>query len=104
MTVRSFIKVTIVNYRHFEENSEKLRSPGIDPSYTHWIFHGEGDSWSVSSSDGDDNTTCESHNFIDDMDEMIEDTRAASFFDHAFVEHGSTSEPTMSDRQWKTFD
>ncbi|XP_041003134.1 uncharacterized protein LOC121248662 isoform X1 [Juglans microcarpa x Juglans regia] len=37
------------------------------------------------------------------MDEMIEDIRAGAFMDHDFPEHGTTSEPTMSERQLKNF-
>ncbi|XP_042939338.1 uncharacterized protein LOC122274358 [Carya illinoinensis] len=88
----------------FNEVEDHLFTIGIDPTYTHWIFHGECDSWSVHESDSDDDSANESHNFIDDMDEMIEDTRAATFFDHAYGEHASTSEPTMGESQSKTFD
>ncbi|XP_042983252.1 uncharacterized protein LOC122312657 [Carya illinoinensis] len=88
----------------FNEVEDHLFMIGIDPSYTHWIFYGEGENWSVNSSSFDDDTNVQSHNFIDDMDEMIEDTQAASFIDLAFGESGTALEPPMSDWQLKTFD
>ncbi|KAF5457849.1 hypothetical protein F2P56_021926 [Juglans regia] len=85
------------------EVEDHLFTIGIDPSYTHWIFHGEGESWNANSSDDDDESNNQSQNVVDDMDEMIEDIRAGAFMDHDFGEHGTTSEPNMSERQSRNF-
>ncbi|XP_042950382.1 uncharacterized protein LOC122282501 [Carya illinoinensis] len=88
------------------EVEDHLFMNGIDPSYTHWIFHGEGESWSVNSSYSNDDGFDPTRNFVDDMDDMLEDTRAGTFMDHASVPHeaGPTSPPTGNDGQSKTFD
>ncbi|XP_035551006.1 uncharacterized protein LOC118349622 [Juglans regia] len=85
------------------EVEDHLFTIGIDPSYTHWIFHGEGESWNANSSGDDDESNNQSQNVVDDMDEMIEDIRAGAFMDHDFGEHGTTSEPNMSERQSRNF-
>ncbi|XP_041026970.1 uncharacterized protein LOC121267174 [Juglans microcarpa x Juglans regia] len=86
------------------EVEDHLFTIGIDPSYTHWIFHGEAESLSVNSSDDETDTFNEGSNFVDDMGEMIDDIRVGSFMDHASGEHGTTSQPSMSEGQSKTFD
>ncbi|XP_042944528.1 uncharacterized protein LOC122278402 [Carya illinoinensis] len=83
----------------FNEVEDHLFMIDIDPRYTHWIFHGEGENWSVNSSSSDDDTM---FNLIILL--MIEDTQAASFIDPAFGDSGTTLQPPMSDWQSKTFD
>ncbi|KAF5468687.1 hypothetical protein F2P56_012824 [Juglans regia] len=83
---------------------DHLFTIGIDPSYTHWIFHGEDESWIANSSDSDENIDNESQNNVDDMDELLEDIRAGAFMEHDYFEQGTTSQPTMSERQSKNFE
>ncbi|XP_042944749.1 uncharacterized protein LOC122278634 [Carya illinoinensis] len=91
-------------FRPLDEVEDHLFTIGIDPSYTHWIFHGEGENFNVSSSDDDEETINSSENYVDDMDEMIDDIWARSFMDHADREHGpSSSDPSMTDGQSKNF-
>ncbi|KAF5454852.1 hypothetical protein F2P56_024486 [Juglans regia] len=77
---------------------------GIDPTYTNWIFHGEGENWSVNASDSDEDGINYSENYVGDMDEMIDDIRAGLFMDNAGREHGTTSEPSMNEGAPKYFE
>ncbi|XP_041025525.1 uncharacterized protein LOC121265933 [Juglans microcarpa x Juglans regia] len=54
---------------------------GINPNYTQWIFHGEEDTtWNMSDEDIDDDINQED-DYIDDMQDMLDDIRAGTFDD-----------------------
>ncbi|XP_042962433.1 uncharacterized protein LOC122296696 [Carya illinoinensis] len=64
----------------------------IDPTYTHWIFHGEEETLPIIDDDVDPGV--ESGDvYIDDMDRMFDDIRAATFGD---ATEDNTMEPTHS--------
>ncbi|XP_042988830.1 uncharacterized protein LOC122316370 [Carya illinoinensis] len=65
---------------------------GIDPNYTHWIFHGEEETLPTIDDDGDPGV--ESGDvYIDDIDGMLDDIRAATFRD---APQDNTTSPTHS--------
>ncbi|XP_042954736.1 uncharacterized protein LOC122291161 [Carya illinoinensis] len=65
---------------------------GIDPTYTHWIFRGEEETLPIIDDDVD--LGVESGDvYIDDMDRMFNDIRAATFGD---APEDNTTEPTQS--------
>ncbi|XP_042941123.1 uncharacterized protein LOC122275881 [Carya illinoinensis] len=53
---------------------------GIDRSYTQWIFHGEDDPFHANRSDDPDDGD-DTGEYIDDVDEMLDDIRVGSFVD-----------------------
>ncbi|XP_042958085.1 uncharacterized protein LOC122293618 [Carya illinoinensis] len=65
---------------------------GIDPNYTQWIFHGEEETLPII--DDDDDPEVESGDgYIDDMDRMFDDIRAATCGD---APDDNTTSPTHS--------
>ncbi|KAF5481743.1 hypothetical protein F2P56_002373 [Juglans regia] len=54
---------------------------GINPNYTHWIFHGEEETWRFNDDDDDSNTADYADVYIDDMNHMLDDIRASTSFD-----------------------
>ncbi|KAF5443124.1 hypothetical protein F2P56_035712 [Juglans regia] len=62
---------------------------GINPNYTQWVFHGEEETRSFND-DGDDSVTDYAHEYIDDMDHMLDDIRASTFVD-VRQDHGNPS-------------
>ncbi|XP_042974859.1 uncharacterized protein LOC122306494 [Carya illinoinensis] len=65
---------------------------GIDPTYTHWIFHGEEETLPIVDDDVDPGV--ESGDvYIDDMDRMFSDIRVATFGD---APEDNTTSPTHS--------
>ncbi|XP_042964767.1 uncharacterized protein LOC122298991 [Carya illinoinensis] len=55
---------------------------GIDRSYNQWIFHGEDDPFQVNQSDDEDDGD-DFGEYIDDVDEMLDDIRVGSFVEGA---------------------
>ncbi|XP_042962406.1 uncharacterized protein LOC122296669 [Carya illinoinensis] len=78
---------------------------GIDKNYTTWIFHGEEEDLIISDDDDNVHDPDEEEDFIDDVDVMLRDIRAAGFPDvpisDSFHAAGSTSVDTFSSQ---TFD
>ncbi|KAF5468951.1 hypothetical protein F2P56_013059 [Juglans regia] len=73
---------------------------GIDPSYQTWIFHGEDDNFTLSSSDHDQSTSFFS-DYIDDMDDMVHDMRAGVNMDHSQVPiDGETEGSSTEKKNW----
>ncbi|XP_035547412.1 uncharacterized protein LOC108987287 [Juglans regia] len=72
------------SFHHIAMVEDHLFIVGIDTSYTEWIFHGEEETLpdaTFSDEDGDD-----AHNYndyIDDVDEMLDDIRVGSFMDNS---------------------
>ncbi|KAF5481180.1 hypothetical protein F2P56_001853 [Juglans regia] len=52
----------------------KVNAPGIDPSYTEWIFHGEEETLAEAEFSDEEGDDAYSYNdYIDDVDEMLDD-------------------------------
>ncbi|KAF5476994.1 hypothetical protein F2P56_003676 [Juglans regia] len=65
---------------------------GIDPTYTEWIFHGEDDPFldaTFSDDEGDDASA--SNDYIDDVDDMLDDIRVGSFMDDSATNQGNAN-------------
>ncbi|XP_035546617.1 uncharacterized protein LOC118348652 [Juglans regia] len=57
---------------------------GIDSTYTEWIFHGEDDPFHHATfSDDEPDHASADNDYIDDVDEMLEDIRVGSFVDNS---------------------
>ncbi|XP_042956354.1 uncharacterized protein LOC122292181 [Carya illinoinensis] len=55
---------------------------GIDPTYTPWIFHGEDDPFrNATFSDDEQDDTLSHSDYIDDLDELLDDIHHGSFMD-----------------------
>ncbi|KAF5442108.1 hypothetical protein F2P56_036942 [Juglans regia] len=63
----------------FEVESH-LYIKGINPNYTHWIFHGEEDTRSFNADD-EDSERDGADEYIDDMVHMLDDIRSGTFVD-----------------------
>ncbi|XP_042979012.1 uncharacterized protein LOC122309566 [Carya illinoinensis] len=76
---------------------------GIDENYTEWIFQGEEETWDANDIDDEVNEV-QNDDYVDDMDEMLDNIQLGSFTNVEQVE-GSTSEgPTYVDPRAKRFD
>ncbi|KAF5459683.1 hypothetical protein F2P56_019609 [Juglans regia] len=65
---------------------------GIDPTYTEWIFHGEDDPFldaTFSYEEADDASAYS--DYIDDVDEMLDDIRHGSFMDNSARYEGNAN-------------
>lgn len=62
---------------------------GIDPNYTQWVFHGEEETFNVSDDDIEDEVIPED-DYIDDMQQMLDDIWAGTFVD---VPQDNTTSP-----------
>ncbi|XP_042942741.1 uncharacterized protein LOC122276915 [Carya illinoinensis] len=74
---------------------------GIDPTYTEWIFHGEDDPFlSAALSANEEADTSSNNDYIDDLEEMLDDIRHGSYMDHHSTDEGYID----ADDQDQTFD
>ncbi|XP_041011471.1 uncharacterized protein LOC121255261 [Juglans microcarpa x Juglans regia] len=65
---------------------------GIDPTYTEWIFHGEDDPFldaTFSDEEGDDASAY--NDYIDDVDDTLDDIRVGSFMDNSATNQGNAN-------------
>ncbi|XP_035547475.1 uncharacterized protein LOC109010280 [Juglans regia] len=76
---------------------------GIDENYTEWIFHGEEESWDANEFDDDVNEV-QRDEYVDDMDEMLDDIRLGSFPNVEPIEPGTSEGPTYEEPRPKNFD
>ncbi|XP_042940699.1 uncharacterized protein LOC122275604 [Carya illinoinensis] len=76
---------------------------GIDENYTEWIFHGEEETWDGNDLD-DDVNELQNHEYVDNMDEMLDDIRLGSFTNVELVEQSTGEGPTYVDPRAKNFD
>ncbi|XP_042952270.1 uncharacterized protein LOC122289358 [Carya illinoinensis] len=71
-------------FHPFSVVEDHLFKVGIDPSYTEWIFHGEEETLpDTTSSDEDGDAAYNDNDYIDDVDEMLDDIRVGSFMDNS---------------------
>ncbi|KAF5442715.1 hypothetical protein F2P56_035342 [Juglans regia] len=65
---------------------------GIDPTYTEWIFHGEDDPFlDATFSDEEADDASAYSDYIDDVDEMLDDIRHGSFMDNSARYEGNAN-------------
>ncbi|XP_035544633.1 uncharacterized protein LOC118348016 [Juglans regia] len=76
---------------------------GIDENYTEWIFHGEEESWDANEFDDDVNEV-QRDEYVDDMDEMLDDIRLGSFPNVEPIEPRTSEGPTYVEPRPKIFD
>ncbi|XP_042950301.1 uncharacterized protein LOC122282416 [Carya illinoinensis] len=71
-------------FHPFSVVEDHLFIAGIDPFYTEWIFHGEEETLpDTTSSDEDGDAAYNDNDYIDDVDEMLDDIRVGSFMDNS---------------------
>ncbi|XP_042969124.1 uncharacterized protein LOC122301817 [Carya illinoinensis] len=64
---------------------------GIDPTYTPWIFHGEDDPFlSATFSDEDEDDMLAHSDYIDDLDELLDDIRHGSSMENHIINDRSS--------------
>ncbi|XP_042967343.1 uncharacterized protein LOC122300620 [Carya illinoinensis] len=76
----------------FPEVQSHLFITGINPSYTQWIFHGEEETQHFNIGSDDELDYNGGDDYIDDIDQLLDDVRVSTFFDPP---HDSTSGPTQ---------
>ncbi|XP_042950337.1 uncharacterized protein LOC122282453 [Carya illinoinensis] len=69
-------------FQPFDVVRDHLFLRGIDISYTQWIFHGEDDPFHANRSDDEDDGD-DFGEYVDDVDEMLDDIRVGSFVNSA---------------------
>ncbi|XP_042942865.1 uncharacterized protein LOC122277050 [Carya illinoinensis] len=77
--------VTVAAHYHLTVTSSR-HEPGIDTSYTAWIFHGEEKLLPEFSTDSEEEVphAYNYNDYIDDVDEMLDDIRVGSFKDNSY--------------------
>ncbi|XP_041004046.1 uncharacterized protein LOC121249404 [Juglans microcarpa x Juglans regia] len=69
-------------FHPFRVVEDHLLITGIDPNYNEWIFHGEEESLPTHLSNEGDDRDSGNDDYIDNVDEMLNDIWVGSFMDH----------------------
>lgn len=92
------------NYYPIDIVEEHCLIRGIDQNYTQWIFHGEIDDFGMVAHNNNELNGHKDGEYVDDMEDMLDDVRFGRYMDINPVETGVDDGPMLIPSEQTTFE